>query len=136
MIRSSNPSTPLPASEPIAKAASSSWRRSDAFYLILAGEVKVVTQGADGGNSSSPFSGQGTFSEKCLFDGQPRSASVVTTEDATFQSLQAGIPRSGETFSPILFKFLITLCQRFRESDKKLRDLALLDVPHRVCKAW
>jgi CRP/FNR family transcriptional regulator, cyclic AMP receptor protein len=109
----------------------------DAFYLILAGEVKVVTQGADGREFILAVQRAGDFfGEISLFDGQPRSASVVTTEDSTFlilykQEFLDQVKHSG----PIVFKFLLTLCQRFRESDKKLRDLALLDVPHRVCKA-
>jgi CRP/FNR family transcriptional regulator, cyclic AMP receptor protein len=109
----------------------------DAFYLILAGEVKVVTQGADGREFILAVQRAGDFfGEMSLFDGQPRSASVVTTEDATFLILYKRDFLDQVKHSPaILFKFLITLCQRFRESDKKLRDLALLDVPHRVCKA-
>jgi len=109
----------------------------DAFYLILAGEVKVVTQGADGREFILAVQRAGDFfGEMSLFDGQPRSASVVTNEDATFLILYKQDFLDQVKHSPaILFKFLITLCQRFRESDKKLRDLALLDVPHRVCKA-
>jgi CRP/FNR family cyclic AMP-dependent transcriptional regulator len=109
----------------------------DAFYLILAGEVKVVTQGADGREFILAVQRAGDFfGEMSLFDGQPRSAGVVTTEDSTFlvlykQEFLAQVKHS----PPILFKFLITFCQRFRESDKRLRDLALLDLPHRVCKA-
>jgi CRP/FNR family transcriptional regulator, cyclic AMP receptor protein len=109
----------------------------DAFYLILTGEVKVVTQGADGREFILAVQRGGDFfGEMSLFDGQPRSASVVTTEDATFLVLhkQEFLEQVKHSL-PILFKFLITLCQRFRDSDKKLRDLALLDVPHRVCKA-
>jgi CRP-like cAMP-binding protein len=61
---------------------------------------------------------------------------VVTTEDATLLILyKQDFLDQVKHSSPILFKFLITLCQRFRESDKRLRDLALLDVSHRVCKA-
>jgi CRP/FNR family transcriptional regulator, cyclic AMP receptor protein len=108
----------------------------DAFYLILAGEVKVVTQGADGREFILAVQRAGDFfGEMSLFDGQPRSASVVTTEDATFLVLhkQEFLEQVKHSL-PVLFKFLITLCQRFRDSDKKLRDLALLDVPHRVCK--
>ena len=109
----------------------------DAFYLILAGEVKVVTQGADGREFILAVQRAGDFfGETSLFDGQPRSASVVTTEDSTLLILHKQDFLDQVKHSPaILFKFLITLCQRFRESDKKLRDLALLDVPHRVCKA-
>jgi CRP-like cAMP-binding protein len=108
-----------------------------AFYLILSGEVKVVTQGADGREFVLAVQRAGDFfGEMSLFDGQPRSASVVTTEDATFLIIHKQEFLDQVKHSPfILFKFLVMLCQRFRESDKKLRDLALLDVPHRVCKA-
>jgi CRP/FNR family transcriptional regulator, cyclic AMP receptor protein len=109
----------------------------DAFYLILAGEVKVVTQGADGREFILAVQRAGDFfGEMSLFDGQPRSASVVVTEDATVSILYKHEFLDHVKHSlPVLFKFLIALCQRFRESDKKLRDLALLDVPHRLCKA-
>jgi CRP/FNR family transcriptional regulator, cyclic AMP receptor protein len=109
----------------------------DAFYLILAGEVKVVTRGADGRDLILAVQGAGDFfGQMALFDGQPRSASVVTTEDATFLIIYKREFLDQVKHSPSMrFKFLITLCQRFRESDKKLRDLALLDVPHRVCNA-
>jgi CRP-like cAMP-binding protein len=109
----------------------------DAFYLILAGEVKVVTQGADGREFILAVQRAGDFfGEMSLFDGQPRSASVVATEDATLLILyKREFLDQVKHSPPILFKFLVTLCQRLRDSDKKLTDLALLDVPHRVCKA-
>jgi CRP/FNR family cyclic AMP-dependent transcriptional regulator len=109
----------------------------DAFYLILAGEVKVVIQGADGREFILAVQRAGDFfGEMSLFDGQPRSASVVTTEEATFLILYKQEFLEQVKHSPaILFKFLITLCERLRESDKKLTDLALLDVPDRVCRA-
>jgi CRP/FNR family transcriptional regulator, cyclic AMP receptor protein len=109
----------------------------DAFYLTLAGEVKIVTQGADGREFILAVLRAGDFfGEMSLFDDQPRSANVVTTEDATFLILYKQHFLNQVKHSPaILFKLLITLCQRLRESDKKLHDLALLDVPHRVCNA-
>jgi CRP/FNR family transcriptional regulator, cyclic AMP receptor protein len=108
-----------------------------AFYLILAGEVKVMTQGADGREFIIAVQRAGDFfGEMSLFDGQPRSANVVTTEDSTLLILhKREFLDQVKHSAPILFKFLIALCLRLRESDKKLHDLALLDVPHRVCEA-
>jgi len=109
----------------------------NAFDLVLAGEVKVVTQGAAGREFIIAVLRAGDFfGEMSLFDGQPRLASVVTTEDSTLLILhkQEFLDQVKQS-SPILLKFLISLCLRVRESDKKLRDLALLDVPHRVCEA-
>jgi CRP-like cAMP-binding protein len=111
--------------------------RGETFYLILAGEVKIVIQGADGREFILTMQRAGDFfGEMSLFDDQPRSASVMTTEETTFLVLYKQEFLSQVKHSlPILFKFVLTLCQRLRYSGEKLGDLALLDVPRRVCKA-
>ncbi len=56
----------------------------EAFYLLMAGEVKVFRLGADGRELILAWLQPGDFfGEMALFDGRPRSASVMTTEAST-----------------------------------------------------
>src|ERR671925_477193 len=56
----------------------------EACYLIVAGAVKVLIQGAQGRELILAWLRAGDFvGEMALFDDQPRSASVQVTEEAT-----------------------------------------------------
>ncbi|RMF94006.1 MAG: Crp/Fnr family transcriptional regulator [Nitrospinota bacterium] len=108
----------------------------DALYLILNGEVKVMILGVDGREFILTFLRAGDFfGEMSLLDDRPRSATVMTTEDSTFLVLQKQeFLNQIKESSTILFKFLIALCNRLRETDEKIGNLALLDVYTRISK--
>jgi len=108
----------------------------DAFYLILSGEVKVTLLGGDGREYILSLLKKGDFfGEMSLFDNAPRSASVVTTEDADFLIIQRQAFLNHITHVPtLLTKFLSTFSQRLRRTDERLGDLALLNVQARVAK--
>ena len=108
----------------------------DAFYLILSGEVKVTLLGGDGREYILGFLKSGDFfGEMSLFDNAPRSASVVTTEDARFLLIRRQAFLNHLTRMPtLLTKFLSTFSKRLRRTDERLGDLALLNVWSRVAK--
>jgi CRP/FNR family transcriptional regulator, cyclic AMP receptor protein len=109
----------------------------EAFYLLLAGEVKVFRLGANGQELILAWLQAGDFfGEMALFDGRPRSASVMTTEASTLlilykQELLTLLKTSGTMLS----KCLMVLSNRLRDTDEKVTDLALLEVDQRIAKA-
>ena len=109
----------------------------EAFYLLLAGEVKVFRLGADGRELILAWLHTGDFfGEVALFDGRPRSASVVTTDASTVLVLhKQELLELVKTSGAILSKCLAILCDRLRDSDEKVADLALLEVDQRIAKA-
>jgi CRP-like cAMP-binding protein len=109
----------------------------DALYLILSGEVKIMILGFDGREFILSFLRSGDFfGEMSLFDNRPRSATVMTTEESTFLVLHKHeFVHQIKHSSSILFKFILVLCGRLRETDEKLGNLALLDVHTRISKA-
>jgi CRP/FNR family transcriptional regulator, cyclic AMP receptor protein len=109
----------------------------DAFDLLLAGAVKVFRLGADGRELILAWlQADDCFGEMALFDGRPRSASVMTTEASTMVILHTPelltlVKTSGTLLSPCL----TVLCNRLRETDEKVVDLARLEVEQRIAKA-
>lgn len=109
----------------------------EAFYLLLAGEVKVFRLGGNGQELILAWLQAGDFfGEMALFDGRPRSASVVTTEASTLLVLHKHeLLTLVKTSGTMLSKCLTFLCKRLRDSDEKAADLALLEVDQRITKA-
>src|SRR4051812_34871788 len=57
---------------------------TDAFYVILAGRVKVFVSDEDGNEAVLGTQGPGDYFGEMVLDGGPRSASVMTLEPARF----------------------------------------------------
>jgi len=108
----------------------------DAFYLILEGEVKVMFTGTDGKEYIlALFQAGDFFGEMSVFDRQPRSASVITTETSSFLIIHREAFLTHVTRIPeIMSHFFSTLCSRLRRTDEQVGDLALLKVYARIVK--
>jgi CRP/FNR family transcriptional regulator, cyclic AMP receptor protein len=106
----------------------------DSLYAITKGRVKVFMGDEDGREIILKFLGPGDFfGEMSMIDSQPRSASVATTEPATFKVLSQAAFEECLTRAPRIATIVMkALAKRLREADKKISTLALMDVYGRV----
>ena len=106
----------------------------DSLYVIQSGKVKVVIGDEEGREIILKILGPGDFfGEMSMIDKQPRSASVTTTEPATFLVLtHAAFERLIEKAPRIANVVMQILAHRVREADRKIGTLALMDVYGRV----
>ena len=111
--------------------------RSSGLYILLSGKVKVVLRSEEGKEiilailNPTEF-----FGEMALLDDAPRSADIVTMAPTTVlviakQEFKSWLQRHPE----MAFVIIKTLAQRLREADRKIGDLALMDVYGRVARA-
>jgi CRP-like cAMP-binding protein len=111
--------------------------RSSGLYILLSGKVKVVLRSEEGKEiilailNPTEF-----FGEMALLDEAPRSADIVAMAPTTVlviakQEFKSWLQRQPE----MAFVIIKTLAQRLREADRKIGDLALMDVYGRVARA-
>ena len=105
-----------------------------ALYLIATGSVQVYMTGIDGRETILSFLERGDFfGEMSLIDGEPRSASVRTTTDATLlvihrESFLSLLRKSPE----IAMALMSELCKRLRKANKQIGSLSTMSVSGRV----
>lgn len=102
----------------------------DTFYIVVSGHVKVALLSLDGKEMVLAVLKEcDFFGELSLLDNEPRSASVIVTEDATlFLLTQMQFHRLITAHPDILRKVLNEICGRLRHADEKIESLAFLDV--------
>ena len=105
-----------------------------ALYLIATGSVQVYMTGIDGRETILSFLERGDFfGEMSLIDGEPRSASVRTTTDATLLVIHRDSFLSLIRKSPeIAMGLLSELCKRLRKANKQIGSLSTMSVSGRV----
>ena len=109
--------------------------KSDQFYVLLAGKLKVFLADDDGKEIVVDMLSPRQYFGEMALDGESRSASVMTVE----ASKLAVIPR--EYFKLFLaenpgaaFALIVTLIRRARNLTRTIGNLALLDVYGRVAR--
>lgn len=109
----------------------------NSMFFIANGKVKVVMFGEDGREVILSSLRDGDFfGEMSLIDGQPRSASVVATEDTTlFELPRDGFLQALRLQSELMVKIMLEMSRRLRVADQNIKSLALLDVYGRVARA-
>lgn len=109
---------------------------AEAMYLIISGAVKVFLSDEDGKEVTLALLETGDYvGEMALIDEQPRSASVITTEDSTLCSLSKSAFNKCLAEHPEIARYLMReLVQRLRDADRKISSLALLDVYGRIAQ--
>lgn len=112
-------------------------QQSRGLFLILEGEAKVVLTGTDGREAVLAFLSEGEFfGEMSLLDGDPRSATVRASSDATLLFLKRdAFFELLRTFPEIAIAMLTELSSRLRNANRKISALALSPVNARISGA-
>ena len=108
--------------------------RGDSLYLVAEGQVKVVLIGEDGREVILSILGKGSFfGEMALIDDAPRSAHVISMDDAKVLTLRREDFQARLRANPeVAIGLLKELSRRLRRADEKIGSLVLLDVNGRV----
>lgn len=108
--------------------------RSDSFYLIDSGKVKVLLEDDQGKEVVLNVLGAGEyFGEMALIDDETRSATVIAMEDSTLTLISMqDFTRCMKQYPDIAARLLMGLIRRLRNATKKIGSLALMDVCGRV----
>jgi CRP/FNR family cyclic AMP-dependent transcriptional regulator len=109
---------------------------AESMFMIIAGRVKVQVTDPDGKQVILAVLGPGEFfGEMSLIDQHPSSASVITVESSHFVVVNKQDFRRYLVSNPdIAMSIMRGLVKRLREADKKIENLALLDVYGRVAR--
>jgi CRP/FNR family transcriptional regulator, cyclic AMP receptor protein len=104
------------------------------LYLLLAGSVKISRTGRDGRDVTVAMLHEGNFfGEMSLLDGQPRSASAITTQATRLLVLdREHFQRYVLSQARIVGKMLRELSKRLRAADQAIENLALGSVHDRL----
>ncbi len=107
---------------------------SDAFYVVISGQVKVMLIAEDGREVVLSLVRAGDFfGETALLDDEPYAASVIAMDDTKLLMLRRDeFRRSIRELPEMSFGLLRALCARLLEADQKIGGLMLLDVSGRV----
>lgn len=102
----------------------------DCFYLIIEGKVKITKQ-VDGDKIEDValLTAGDYFGEMSLLDGEPRSATVVATEDSRLLEVRNSqfikIVMNDDNFArKVLWAFCITFAKRLRATNSLLGEFA------------
>lgn len=108
----------------------------DYVYFVLTGHLKVVVSNEDGREVILSLLEQGElFGEMSMFGDQPRSASVVAVTSADLMMIAKGDFRLlMEEHFELAWRLMCNLADRLRAADRKIENLALLDVYGRVAR--
>ena len=106
------------------------------LYIIINGQVKIVLPSETGEEAMlAVLEGGDFFGELALFDGLPRSATVVAVQNAEVLVLHRddflGFVGRNPEVAVALFE---VLSRRLRATDELIEDAIFLDVPGRLAK--
>lgn len=106
----------------------------DTLFIIINGKVKVTTFSESGKEVIFSILNEGDFfGEMSLLDGKPRSATVVSMDDAKIQLIRrTEFYRLLEDHPRIALRLLEELASRLRKADERIESLAILDVTGRI----
>ncbi len=106
----------------------------DSLFAIASGRVKVFIGDEDGREIILKILSAGDFfGEMSLIDREPRSASVAAIENTTLKVLSYQAFHDCLSRSPDIATAVMTaLAKRLRDADRKISNLALMDVYGRV----
>lgn len=106
----------------------------DTLFIIDSGSVKITRISEDGREVILSILGEGEFfGEMAIFDGESRSANVVTLEDsAVFILKRADFLDLLEHYPKISICLLQELAGRLRKSDQLIESLSLGDAENRI----
>ena len=106
----------------------------DSLFVIVEGRVKVFIGDDEGREITLKLLGAGDFfGEMSLIDKQPRSASVSAMENTSLKVLSYQAFYDCLQSTPAIgINVMTSLAKRLRDADRKISNLALMDVYGRV----
>ena len=108
---------------------------TDSFFILVSGHVKVYVSDEEGREVVLRAHGPGEYFGEMVLDGQPRSASVMTTEPARLVVIPKAKFRDFVRGHPDFTIHLIeNLIKRVRALTENVKSLALMDVYGRVAR--
>ncbi len=108
---------------------------SDSVFVILSGRVKIFLSDTEGHEMILDTQGPGEYVGEMALDGNPRSASVMTTEATTFSVVSRDPIKEAIRRNPDFALDMISkIIDRARLATNSVKDLALLDVYGRVAR--
>ncbi len=104
------------------------------FFVIVAGRVHVAVITSEGKNAILATLKTGDFfGEMAMLDGEPRSASVIASEDCTLLMLyRAMFIDILQRYPKIAIRILVEMSRRIRRANKHINTLSLMSVYGRV----
>lgn len=108
--------------------------RSDTFFIILSGRVKVFGSDESGKEVIYATHGPGEYVGEMALDGHVRTASVMTIDETACSVVSGAELKDFIAAHPEFALHLIhKLIRRAREATEGIKNLALLDVYGRIC---
>jgi CRP-like cAMP-binding protein len=109
---------------------------SDALYVLMRGQVKVMLVAEDGREVILSLVRTGDFfGERALLDNEPHAASVIAMEDSRLLIMHRDEFRRMLVEVPgVAIGLLRVLLSRLRDANNLIGGLVLLDVHGRVCR--
>ncbi len=106
------------------------------MMAVLTGRVRVGANSSEGKELTLDIIDPGeVFGEIALLDGKPRSADATATENSTLLVLGRREVLPFLMANPdLMFRVLMVVCGRLRQSSVALEDLALFDLPGRLAR--
>lgn len=106
------------------------------LYIVIEGSVRASLLNDEGQELViANFSKGDFFGEMSLFDGRPRSATVIASEDSYLGVLKRERFLKAITNEPMIaIDLLAALVSRLRTADEMIESLAFLDVGQRLVK--
>ena len=108
--------------------------RGDSLFIILTGKLRAFSTDADSGREVTyGVYGAGDYVGEMGLDGQPRSASVITTEPSVCVRIERTLLESHiRQYPEFAFELITRLIRRTRAATLSLRQIALNDVYGRL----
>jgi CRP/FNR family cyclic AMP-dependent transcriptional regulator len=109
--------------------------RSDQLYMVLSGRLKVFLSDSGGREIVIDTLGPRQFFGEMALEGEPRSASVMTTEPCRLAVIERDDFKRFLAENPdAAYALIVTLIRRARNLTRAVGSLALLDVYGRVAR--
>ena len=109
--------------------------RSDLVYVVLSGRLKVFLSDSEGREIVLNEMGPGEIFGEMSLDGNPRSASVITSEPARVSVVSPhALRRLLATDADVAFELLVTVIRRTRHATRVAGSLALMDAYGRLAR--
>ncbi|WP_420394411.1 Crp/Fnr family transcriptional regulator [Acuticoccus sp.] len=107
----------------------------DGFYALIEGSLHVVLRGEDGEQVLAILSPNAVFGEMSLFDGEPRSATVVAVRPSRVAFFERSAVYRFADDHPAVYRHMLGIVgRRLRASNASLAARSLLPLPGRIAQ--